>query len=553
MNYDLFTSVPEPKINISLFGDAASQGAKVGSAIPTTTTAVIQGLQQGISQGLDWQTQAENIETANIQQEAARARLPYEDDLMQARIEDAQLTNEINRNKLEDALTTKKEAQNFTKAKLTTDTKELEAKNEQLTRETDFLNQFKNGNTEQQMNLVFGGKYTDVFARNKNIYEQALNTLYVNPKLPEEQRTYIDALRKRSNAASYYERQAQARQDTYTKAKDDLYASPLTNEILSNTSDLVPEDLPDKVEFVPAGKYEMNATGDGFKLNPRTGQRVLKEGFDPNTIKDNYVAVLKDTNKLVGQSATSNDFKVYKGYATARKLQDGTFGSIAANRLTQKGQEQQQGQGQQALPGGKNVPGVQSQAPQVQTNPEVQLIQQSLKLEPQQFRDLETPLKQLHELSQQYTGKRFTKSSLSNVKELTQVKDTISHYMVKQELDSSEAARTRYTAADVKAYNSQIDKQMAATLGMTALLTGGSSSAGLLAAKDLAAPLKIATPEELYYVQRRAVLDKTVNDLFKNMVELQKQQTSTKARSAQATQNTIRYLQAIRHGSQPTR
>lgn len=68
--YDFFTQPQGPAISPSLFPDAASAGIRAGNALPTTTTAIIQGAIEGIKTGqqINANYQAEQINQHTIDQ-----------------------------------------------------------------------------------------------------------------------------------------------------------------------------------------------------------------------------------------------------------------------------------------------------------------------------------------------------------------------------------------------------------------------------------------------------------------------------------------------------
>lgn len=552
MAFNVFTAIPEPKINISLFGDATTQGIAAGKNLPTTTTAIIQGAQEGIDRGLQTISRIENIETANIQQEVARARLPYEGALAQERLEEAQLSNEVAQIQIEDAQVNRTEKQNLEKSTIGLKETEIQNKTQQLQREEQFLGSFKNASADSQYNMLSSGEFSDVFSKNKNIYSQALDTALLNPNLSGEQKQAIDNLRKRSSAVDYYERLANTRAAKFQEAKEALYASPLTSEVLSNTSDMLPEDVPDKVEFLPAGKYQMSEDGTRLKINPKTGRRMLVEGFNPEDVKDKYIAVMKDNNQVVGSSATQKDFNTYKDYLAARKLQDGTFGRTAADRLTKR---------QEATPAKaastQFIPSNATQGPQ--EAPEVRLMKQSLDLSNNEYKALENPLQNLYKLSAKHVAERLptTSSFLSQYKDLTQTVDTITNYMIKDEWDKSEAVKSKYTQADVDKWNQEQKKEFikqlySDTIYMSDLefyldrqkVKGKSTD-------ELFEPFKIDNPQDLYRVQREPVLSKKVNILYQQLVNQQRDQSSAGARAGQQTQNTLKFLETIKNGAHP--
>lgn len=307
MNYDLFTSVPEPKINISLFGDAASQGAKVGSAIPTTTTAVIQGLQQGISQGLDWQTQAENIETADLQQQRLQQQIESEpeilrqqEELRQLQIDHAKNVAKLDENKIELALLT--QSNDAKTAVMESENALIQAKQKKADIETQesISKDITNANAEVRKSVLQNPKYADFMLRNPKFAEGVLGAIQGDLTEEEKQTALarLDFIKKMELDAE--RKQLGAKADAEIVKNYEKAAKELTDPDLGIVvKDKSPDALA-RLEVVPAGTYTVDRETKQKDLSkpgipsPNAGYDV----FDGNTFV-NHINSHAAANKLV--------------------------------------------------------------------------------------------------------------------------------------------------------------------------------------------------------------------------------------------------------------
>lgn len=105
--YDIFTQARGPDISISLFGDAASQGANIAKSLGNETSAAITGAIEGYQQGQQIQLNQAKIDQIPVQQQ-----------LDQAQLEHARLANEILQLDKEIAVNTQDAALRAKKAEL---------------------------------------------------------------------------------------------------------------------------------------------------------------------------------------------------------------------------------------------------------------------------------------------------------------------------------------------------------------------------------------------------------------------------------------------------
>ena len=61
-SFDFFSPPQGPAISISLFPDSASAGIRAGTALPTTTTSIMRGVQEGVETSQKLISQQQQIE-----------------------------------------------------------------------------------------------------------------------------------------------------------------------------------------------------------------------------------------------------------------------------------------------------------------------------------------------------------------------------------------------------------------------------------------------------------------------------------------------------------
>src|SRR6185369_9455755 len=136
-----------PNIDINLFGEAATAGAKLGAAIPSATTSIVQGTEQGIKFASD--IEAQNARTRLVDAEAQNAELAKKRD--QA-TQDAQIQSDNARLKLQ--------ADSAINA------------DDQLTKENQFFDEFSKANLEEKGKILTSGN--PVFLKNPAMFKEAL-------------------------------------------------------------------------------------------------------------------------------------------------------------------------------------------------------------------------------------------------------------------------------------------------------------------------------------------------------------------------------------------
>lgn len=198
--YDIFSQPQGPTIDPMLFPKAAQAGTAVGSAIPTTTTAIIQGVTSGLKQGMslysdlqqielntervkqaqddtkiaDYQSQPEQLERKS-QMDAVRLEILQDQaDLYesQRRLDAANYDNTLNAQRATLRATTA--AQNRS-ARL------LGSFNE-------FDSEFSTADAARQAQMLFDPKFRSMFAQFPNEHMGWLQSFMGLPNVPQEQR-----------------------------------------------------------------------------------------------------------------------------------------------------------------------------------------------------------------------------------------------------------------------------------------------------------------------------------------------------------------------------
>lgn len=268
MAYDFFTAVPEPTVPISLFADAARAGAAVGNSIPTPVTAAIQGGIQGIQQGQQIASNAQNIE-AQRQQNVVRQnqieQLPVANEMDRLQLQNAEMVNNINAIKLR--LQQKTEQQNLQLA-------EAKAKEELMVFET----------KEQIASALSGGdpksilkdpKMNQVMFSDSKYMTSVLGALAAKGVLTEDEKTKLfeQADFVRAQELKAQERMARDRAHAAGVAQLDKVSDKLTNspDIINSLSAAGvdnPEDLWHKdVQVVRVGQKTYKKDKDGNDTN----------------------------------------------------------------------------------------------------------------------------------------------------------------------------------------------------------------------------------------------------------------------------------------------
>lgn len=299
MAYDIYTPISTPVIPVSLYADAAKAGAQVGTMIPTTTTAIINGLVQGIGQG---QSLAANAQSLQMNQNKLDM-LPVTNQQEQEQLTQMQQTNQIRQNQIDNLPTTNELTQEQLEAqkqqneiqalqleidKATKDLRveatraELEAKKDQVT----FSAQSQKGtnlalkaladpNPENLRNALNDPSVQLAMNNNSQLAEKVVGKLKGAGLLtPEEEQKYnwqIDYAKER-------DRQIRAEAErSKTQKKESDYAEKVEDELALKAPGAAAKELgfASWDDFVTAKGVEVVPDGPpGFDMSTPAGQQA---------------------------------------------------------------------------------------------------------------------------------------------------------------------------------------------------------------------------------------------------------------------------------------
>lgn len=318
--YDLFTAVPEPRIPISLFGDAATQGIAAGNALPTETTAAIRGAIQGVQQGQQIQSNQLSIERQQ-QENEIRAnqieQLPVQNEMDQVQLENARKVNELNQIKLEMDRANKQDLLDAELARAQYQKQTYDQKKALDEKAAKLQSQYAQADPLEQKQMLFSGEYDDVYAAEPRLYDQHLSKVYGSLNDSEKQsallasgklnidRRYKDSLDKYSQALK--------------KSQVELENDPAVIEA-ANATNKNYEDIVDDIVPVPSGKYVTN--DDGTIQFGKDGKLLQSPNFVPGS--DSKID-FRVGNKIVVKGVDRKSYDKITNYKFNRSNVDGTI------------------------------------------------------------------------------------------------------------------------------------------------------------------------------------------------------------------------------------
>lgn len=344
-SYDFFTQPQGPNVSVSLFGDAAVQGANVGNAVKTPLAAGIEGVLSGIQTGQKIQSNQLTIQgqqQENVIRQNQVERLPVTNAIQDEQLRRAQDAADIEALQLKLAKDTEDLKIREVKAELENKVSKAEQEKIQRDQEVQFAEQFQAGTDQDKINMIFGGQYNGLFLKNKALYENAVSQIYNSPSLPEGQRQLIDRNRRKSQLQDYQSKLAQQRLPQFYEAYGAYLDDPLTGEITSalqanGIQDVTPEEYAKNTRRVPEGKFTTNTLG----------QLVPNPDFKMETWTGNYDVYYEDGKRkpfLAAQGVPKDSVKAYNRYATESAIQHGGAWQAKIAELDAVGQQVQQGQ-----------------------------------------------------------------------------------------------------------------------------------------------------------------------------------------------------------------
>ena len=344
--YDFTSQLQGPVIPISLFGDAASQGANVGNAIPTGLTAGIQGAIKGYQQGQQIvatgqentirQNQIDNLDTTNA--------------IQQQQLKNDTAIAQINTTKAAVDTTTQQLQIDDTSAKLTNDLQDNQKKIQDRKAEDDFSTLYKNSDPATQAHLVLGGQYNDVLSNNPKLATSVYQQVALNPDngIDDSTRQVLTKAYLKGTASPYLQNQVSKAQLDLGGLQGELPNQPLMSRLFSKIKDTPLEKIPGAVTLEPHDLYPVDASG--YKIYENGA--IKTNPVDTSTPVRAY-DVFDSNGKRIDDSATPDDKKFQQAYLAKWAIAHGSNQQRFNSQIDQMGANTQTGGGFPSSPAPK--------------------------------------------------------------------------------------------------------------------------------------------------------------------------------------------------------
>lgn len=300
MSYQILSQLSGPSIDTNLYASNASAGINAGNAQKTPTQAVIEGVTQGIRQGqaitqnqqqIEMNDQNIQLNEENIKQAPVRAQIQQE-----------QLRGTQIRNDAAQTQATQEE--------------------KQIARENEFLQQYSqlNGNPKAQGDLIKSGTYNDVFAKDPQLMNQVVRQTEAAGGIDAETSKVLQGRAAATSLDQYYARESHKRAQELDESKRQLttigpYVDAAAQMGMSTDTAV------DEMAFYPTSQYGKGADG---KLVPSNGIVA------PGSVEGYYVTDKRNGN-VVGV-IDKNAYTEVQKYRGLKSQADGTYAKADLQR-----------------------------------------------------------------------------------------------------------------------------------------------------------------------------------------------------------------------------
>lgn len=527
-----------PHIDISLFGDAAQAGAKLGQEIPSAITSAVSGVEQGVKFATD------------IQAEDART------DLTKVQTENAQL--ELDRNKANASAQLEED-----QSKLTLETDQADQADKQITAQNDFYDKYSQADLATKGQILKSGN--PIFLQNPGLYKNALQQYSSalppdSPELPQ-----INRLLGHATLDDYNQKKVLANQTNWENAKASALngeGGELTGQIVDQLK--VPEEAaPNAVRLEQAGVYKIDP--DTNRILIGTDGKPEKE--DTETQKENkainsgkYIAISTQSGTeglVVSDNVSADAYKSYIKYKTNQSLMTGQQLSYAKRNFDTNLQNQNAKQNSDPQGTSTDVPtfGSQTSSEKTPASSNVVLdpidsvangIAKPLHVDPQILKDKAAPaLEKLNSQITEYIRNPLTRANPTTMLDYTSTVKTISKSITDSQFENSDALQSQYTDSQVQAYNAQkvADLQKQISPYRPYFLQSDQF------ASDLASIGQVDTPADLYYAKQKAIVESTINKYVSDAIAFGQKQKSTIPNAQNASNSTVSFFTGLANGS----
>lgn len=563
-NFDYFSQPQGPSVSVSLFGDAATAGTNVGNAIPTGLTAAIQGGIKGYQQGQQIEATAQQNELRQNEVD----QIP-----IQNQIREQQLANEKLRNRAETLqvdLATKTEGDQLeaTTAQLQDNVVRLN-QDKQVRQDADtFTNTFKSANPQQQAQMVLGGQYSNVFAKDPNLYKQSLQSIYLNPQsgLDPTTKSNIGAFFRKNDVKDAYTKAAEANLGKYQASEADLLNDPLTGQLVQNTG-LSARQTYGNTKFVDTGEYQVGPDGKSVLIDPKTGEPARNADYSRAGIPAiSFDVMFKDPQSgeysIIAKGVDKDQKKKFDLWTSQKAIQDGSSMRSDLAQIDTETQAQQKQIQKQSFNANQNEPGnvstfgthPQPGTSNIEQKPiRFQIAQKTLGLPPEAIAKLDPTLKSLEDhLIKERVDPEYRSSPAASLNK-NAIFETIGRTYADTQYENSPAIQAQYTSATVTEYNNSIELSayyggerpeqfIGAYVDVEQGLTRNDRVSKMIA------PFLATSPKDYYYKKNLVAINQSLKYLSNQYGQLADERVQAKTNKITNTQRIMQDLAGVASG-----
>lgn len=549
---DAFPDLQGPAIPISLFGEASTAGTNVGNAVPSTTSAIIQGGIKGMKGSVDMIQGVQQIK-ANSQNEQIRQntieQLPVTNEIQREQLEHAQTANEIEALQLKLAKQTEKLNIDNVKSKLLNETSKNQDELELRQLDKDFAKDLETGG-QVAVNAVMGkSRYSRLFSSKKGTYDTGLRAILQNNSASQEQKQQAWKLLQKNSVLDKAEAERLKNEKAWALANGAVDASFQLSEA-GRKLGLDTKEVPGRVDMVPFNKFLRE------KDNPSQLQKDSRGHFIPNpefhaASSPDVYDIVTPQGLVLSDQAGKEDFEAYKAQRKLAPLFDGTALKRDLGRLEEKpGQSDAVTNRQDAIRAKRQIAQQEAIKRNKEDNKLTPLeseVQLKLNLPLETLKEIKAPLNTIQQEVDKYISYPETKAVEPQI-EIDKAINTTSRFIADKEFNESPTLQARFTEANVKIYNDNIKRILGESGVMTPdkklirdsyyLMFGGENPLTTLFNQ-----YAVKTPADLYYItSRRQTLEKPLRALVQKNIILGRREQQAAVRKQFSDQSNANLL-----------
>lgn len=539
MAYPLFSQPQGPAIQISLFGDAAQVGAKLGQEIPNPITSIIKGGLEGYETGQRIQA---NDQNAQIRQNQID-QIPLQNEQQQIALENARIQKERNQLQLENETANAGLATGADAAKLKNQTAAADQSTEVINKGKDLLNNWDNYSSFEKGQILTGSQYSDVFSKDFNLYKQlAAGAL---PGLPPAQQQQVQLMLQTKAIRDANAAAIQRQRPAFIATQGQLFDNnALTGQLVGNTG-LSADQIYNSSEtkFVPQGSYPAGEDGKTLLLDGNGKPKYVEPVGGEKTTAWDVIGKNPLTGKYekFGSTTDPEQQKLFHTYVGQYHVQSGQSQKAQIDALYNNVKKLQQGDNQQSAPASPPQTFDSGKAKPIQ-GPKPEPIEDSLArktfgLDQEEYQKVKPYFNAVTNFSKKYVSDPAFRSSPQAQITLSSTVRLAANNIAFNEYETIPGIKEQYTEEDVKKYNSNLlggfIQSHASRIYDTYI--GGVGGADFQEYYEKkTAPFRANSPKDLYVKQRGPVLENSIKTYMTELQKLQEAGQSAPARNQQS-------------------